>query len=83
MQVNVLEAKNRLSALIVAAERDEEIIIARNGVPVAKIIKYTPPKVSSPGAWKGKIAYANDWNSAETNNEIEQLFADMNDASAT
>ena len=34
MQVNMLEAKNRLSSLIVAAERDEEVVIARNGVPV-------------------------------------------------
>ncbi len=36
MQVNILEAKNRLSSLIVAAERDEEVVIARDGVPVAK-----------------------------------------------
>ena len=40
MQVNMLEAKNRLSSLIIAAERDEEVVIARNGVPVAKIVKY-------------------------------------------
>jgi prevent-host-death family protein len=83
MQINVLEAKNRLSSLIVAAERDEEVIIARNGVPVAKIIKYTPPKVSPPGAWKGQIAYVSDWNAAEINSEIEQLFAGMDNASAT
>ena len=82
MQVNMLEAKNRLSSLIAAAEQDEEVIIARNGVPVAKIIKYTAPKVAVPGAWKGLIAYSNDWNSAETNAEIERLFAGTGDASA-
>ena len=36
MQVNMLEAKNRLSNLIVAVERDEEVVIARNGVPRSK-----------------------------------------------
>ncbi len=41
MQVNILEAKNRLSSLIVAAEQDQEVIIARNGQPVAKIVKYS------------------------------------------
>jgi len=82
MQVNMLEAKNRLSSLIVAAERDEEVVIARNGVPVAKIVKYTIPKVALPGAWKGRVAYAADWNSVETNAVIEHLFADVDDAPA-
>lgn len=80
MQVNMLEAKNRLSSLIIAAERDEEVVIARNGVPVAKIIKYRAPKVAPPGAWKGRVAYADDWNSAETNAEIERQFTDIDDA---
>ena len=83
MQVNMLEAKNRLSTLIVAAERNEEVVIARNGVPVAKIVKYIAPKVADPGIWKGLGSYASDWNSAETNNEIEQLFTGFNDASTT
>lgn len=82
MQVNILEAKNSLSTLIVAAERDEEVVIARNGVPVAKIIKYTAPKVAPPGVWKDRSPYAADWNIAETNIEIERLFAGANDASA-
>jgi prevent-host-death family protein len=81
MQVNILEAKNNLSSLIVAAERDEEVVIARNGVPVAKLVKYTANKVA-PGAWKGRAAYATDWNSAETNAEVEQLFTDSNNAPA-
>lgn len=74
MQVNTLEAKNSLSNLIVAAEKDEEVIIARNGVPVAKLVKYTANKIAPPGAWKGRVAYSTDWNSAKTNAEVEQLF---------
>jgi prevent-host-death family protein len=37
IQVNIAEAKAKLSALIEAAERGEEVIIARNGEPVAHI----------------------------------------------
>jgi prevent-host-death family protein len=82
MQVNILEAKNNLSSLIVAAERDEEVVIARNGVPVAKLVKYTATKVAPPGAWKGHADYSEDWNSAETNAAVEQLFTDCNNAPA-
>lgn len=57
MKVNFLDGKNGLSSLIVAAERDEEMMIAHNGVPVVKIVKYSAPKVSSPGVWNGKVAY--------------------------
>ena len=82
MQVNILEAKNYLSGLIVAAERDEEVVIARNGVPVAKLVKFTANKVAAPGAWKGHVAYEIGWNTAETNAQVEHLFADNNNAPA-
>jgi prevent-host-death family protein len=37
MQVNVHEAKTQLSKLIEAARRGEDVIIAKNGKPVAKL----------------------------------------------
>jgi len=82
MQVNILEAKNNLSSLIVAAERDEEVVIARNGVPVAKLVKFTAKKVAAPGAWKGHVTYDADWNTTETNAQVEDLFTENNNAPA-
>ncbi len=38
MQVNILEAKNRLSELIKSAQAGEEVIIANRGQPVAKLV---------------------------------------------
>lgn len=38
MQVNVEEAKARLSELVAAAEKGEEVTIARGGRPVARIV---------------------------------------------
>ncbi len=81
MQVNMLEAKNRLSALISAVEQDQEVIIARNGVPVAKIVKYTATKIAAPGIWKGQVSYSPDWDDEETNDVIAQLFSGSDDAS--
>ena len=34
----MLEAKTKLSQLVEAVERGEEVLIARNGVPVAGIV---------------------------------------------
>ena len=38
MQVNILEAKTRLSQLIKAARAGTEVVIANRGEPVAKIV---------------------------------------------
>jgi prevent-host-death family protein len=41
MQVNMHEAKRRLSELVTAAERGEDVVIARNGRPVARLVAIT------------------------------------------
>lgn len=82
MQVNMLEAKSQLSSLIVAAERGEEVLIARNGKPIARIVPYHPPQVKPPGAWKGLIPYSTDWRSSETDRAVERLLTGEDDAPA-
>ena len=38
MQVNILEAKNRLSQLIRCVQAGEEVVIANRGEPVARLV---------------------------------------------
>ena len=38
MQVNILEAKNQLSKLVRAAAAGQEVVIARNGRPMARLV---------------------------------------------
>lgn len=45
MKFNVLEAKNRLSSLIEAARAGEEVVIAKRGVPVVRLVPIEPPAV--------------------------------------
>ena len=57
--VNIAEAKARLSALIEAAERGEEVVLARAGKPVARITQYEAKPRRRPGilkemGWTGK-----------------------------
>jgi prevent-host-death family protein len=43
MIVNVSEAKAKLSALLAAVERGEEVIIARYGKPIVRLVALEPP----------------------------------------
>lgn len=48
MQVNILEAKNRLSQLIKSAQAGEEVIIANRGVPVVRLVPAEGPETKEP-----------------------------------
>jgi prevent-host-death family protein len=62
MQVNMHQAKSQLSELVAAAERGEEVVIARSGTPVARLVAITPehPPVRL-GALAGEIALGPDF----------------------
>ena len=73
--VNVHDAKTHLSRLLERVEAGEEITLARAGRPVARLVPYrrrTEPRM--PGALKGQIQLADDWDSPEVNAEIADLF---------
>ena len=56
VQVNVHEAKTHLSRLIERAENGEEVVIARNGTPVARLVAHgreLGPRTG--GTWHGRI----------------------------
>ena len=62
MEVNIHEAKTHFSKLIQRVESGEEIIIARSGVPVARLIRVEPKnKVRPLGMDRGKIWIADDF----------------------
>ncbi len=60
---NIHEAKTHLSRLIERAESGEDIIIARAGKPVVRMIAYKEEKVPkrTPGSCKGKIEIGPDF----------------------
>lgn len=55
--VNVHTAKTQLSRLLALVEEGEEVVIARNGRPVARLVPHQPRRDywSLVGAWKGKV----------------------------
>ena len=73
--VNIHQARTHLSRLIGRVEAGEEIVIARAGRPVARLVplrRTTRPRV--PGRWRGQIAIAPDFDAA--NAEMLRDFVD-------
>lgn len=71
--VNTHEAKSRLSELIREAENGTEVIVARNGRPVAKIVAWTASSSARvPGAWSGLVTYGDDVVGPDA--DIQELF---------
>ena len=75
-KMNVLEAKTNFSKIIAMLERKEEkeVIIARAGKPVAKVVLYDEPFDISKriGIAAGKVVCPDDID--EYNDEIARMF---------
>ena len=73
--VNVHEAKTHLSRLLERVESGQEIVIARAGRPVARLVPFQvrrDPRV--PGLWRGHVRLAPDFD------EIDPAIADSFEA---
>ncbi|HXH21480.1 MAG TPA: type II toxin-antitoxin system Phd/YefM family antitoxin [Dehalococcoidia bacterium] len=72
-KVNVHEAKTHLSKLLERVEQGEEIVIARAGKPVAKLVPHAEQKQPrKPGGWEGRVWIAPDFD--ELPEEIAAAF---------
>lgn len=73
MEVNIHEAKTHFSRLLQRVAAGEEVIIARAGVPVAKLTAIGPAGGTRPmGMDQGKIWMADDFDAPDP--ELEALF---------
>jgi prevent-host-death family protein len=60
--VNIHTAKTHLSRLVAEVAAGEEIVIAKAGKPVARLLPYGPAREPrQPGLMKGKIWIADDF----------------------
>jgi len=61
--VNIHEAKTNLSKLLNKVKEGQEVIIAKAGNPVARLVPYTDkPSERVPGSAKDKIIVSPDFN---------------------
>lgn len=64
--MNIYEAKTRFSRLVERVEAGEEIVIARAGRPVARLVPYRARRAArQPGLWKGRVRLAPDFDAID------------------
>ena len=72
--VTVHEAKTRLSRLLEEVRQDEEVVIAKAGKPVARLVAVTEePKRRQPVSAKGQIRIAEDFD-APLPEDVQRFF---------
>ena len=77
--VNVHDAKTHLSRLLERVEAGEEIVIARAGRPVARLVPLVESGTDrTPGGWEGQVWIAPDFD--ELPPEVAAAFCRDDDA---
>lgn len=73
-QFNVQEAKSQLSRLLRLVESGEEVVIARYGKPIAKLVGLAPSVGQRvPGTWQGLIEMSDDFDDELPESWMEPL----------
>ena len=71
----MLEAKTTLSKLVEKAERGEDVVICRNGIPVAKLVPVAKlQRKDLRGIAKGLFTMSPDFDRPMTDKELEEFL---------
>lgn len=72
--INIHEAKTHFSDLVARAQTGEEIIIAKAGSPVLRLVPFKQKKKArKPGSAKGKIRISADFNTPLPKNILKHF----------
>lgn len=75
--VNMHQAKSQLSKLVEEALAGQDVVIARNGVPVVRLSRFGDDVLRTPGVWKGQGWISDDFD--EPDPDIIRLFEGEDD----
>jgi prevent-host-death family protein len=72
MIINISEAKTNLSKLIDMVYHGETVVIAKNNLPIADLVKHKPTGKRKLGLLKGKVSVPEGF--IEEEKEINEMF---------
>lgn len=75
MQINIQDAKAQLSRMVDAAMLGEEVIIAKAGQPVVRLVAISPQAKRELGSATGQITWQEGWHLPLTGTEMDDFLA--------
>ena len=75
MEVNIHHAKTHLSRLIEKALTGEDVIIAKAGQPVVRLVAISPQAKRELGSAAGQITWQEGWHLPLTDAEMDAFLA--------
>lgn len=76
MEVNIHEAKSTLSKLIERARSGDEVIIAKAGTPMVRLVPVDGPAKRVFGSAKGLIKFKKGWDAPMTERELDEFIGE-------
>lgn len=73
MEINIHEAKTHLSRLIERALSGEEVVIAKSGKPLVRLVRIEQD-LPVLGSARGAFVLKESWDEALSDQELEELF---------
>ncbi|MFY9804725.1 MAG: type II toxin-antitoxin system prevent-host-death family antitoxin [Candidatus Acidiferrales bacterium] len=83
MEVNIHQAKTHLSRLLQRVAEGEEVVIARAGAPIARLVRIPPEQTSRPlGMDDGAVVVAEDFDAPLPAELMEQFLGGRSKSSS-
>lgn len=76
MEVNIHEAKTNLSRLIERVQMGDEVVIAKAGKPVARLVRIESSGKPIFGSAAGQIIFKEGWDAPMTDQELEEFLGE-------
>jgi prevent-host-death family protein len=76
VEVNIHEAKSTLSKLIERARSGDEVIIAKAGTPMVRLVPVDRPAKRMFGSAKGQIKFKKGWDAPMTERELDEFIGE-------
>jgi prevent-host-death family protein len=76
VEVNIHEAKTNLSKLIERARSGDEVIIAKAGTPMVRLVPVDRPSKPVFGSAKGQIVFKKGWDAPMTKRELDEFIGE-------
>ena len=74
IELNIDQAQEQLSHLLDLVQSGEDVVIHRDGKPVARLVSFSTPRQPPFGAMRGEFDLPQGWDTALSNRQADEFW---------